>query len=188
MGKAARRLPLEDLVTAYVPPGAAVGLGGLHFHNTPMALVCELIRQEVPIGRLTPPLDGSVNADQLIGAGLVEEVQIAYLGLEVFGMAHRFRAAAERGTLRVRDCEEAGFVLAIAAGAAGLPFAVLPSGFLPRSGDAPTVADVNPDDYRMVEDPFTQARHVAVRAIAPDVSLIHCQLIDRRGNCGFLGG
>jgi glutaconate CoA-transferase subunit A len=153
-----------------------------------MAMVRELIRQEIPIGRLVPPADGSINADQLIGAGLVEEVHAPYVGLEHFGMAGRFRAAAEAGTLKVRECEEAGFMLGLLAGAAGQPFVTLPEGFMPEDSGTPTVTSVNPGDYRPVEDPFTGRVHVAARAITPDVAVIHCQVIDRRGNCGFLGG
>jgi len=188
MGKIATRLPLAECVATHVRRDGVVGIGGLHFHNTPMAMVREIIRQEIPISRLIPPLDGSLNADQLIGAGLVEEVQIAYLGLEHFGMAGRFRAAAESGRLRVRDCEEGGFVLGLAAAAAGQPFGALPAGLIAPAGGVPGIATANADDYRPVIDPFTGREHMAVRAIAPDVALIHCQLIDARGNCGFLGG
>lgn len=188
MGKIAERKDLEACISDLVKPRSVVGLGGLHFHNMPMALVRELVRQEVEIARLVPSIDASIDADVLIGAGLVEEIQVAYMGLEIYGLAPRFRAAAEAGRLRVRDCEEAGFGLAVAAGAAGLPFATLPLGFIPEGEGLPTVASVNRDDYREVEDPFTGRVHTAVRAIAPDVALIHCQAIDRYGNCGFLGG
>jgi len=187
MGKIASRLPLEALVSTYVRAGCSLGLGGLHYHNTPMAVVREIIRQRIPLGLLIPPLDGSLNADQLIGAGLVAEVQVAYLGTENFGLAGRFRAAVEAGRLRVRDCEEAGFTLALQAGAAGLPFAALPSGFLPRVGTLPGVAAVNPTDYQPITNPFSGEAEMLVRAIAPQVAAIHCQYIDRRGNCGFLG-
>lgn len=188
MGKIAERMELEACVSELVPREAVVGLGGLHFHNLPMALVRELIRQDVRISRLIPSIDGSIDADLLIGAGLVEEVQIAYLGLEIYGLAPRFRAAAEAGRLRVRDCEEAGFALGLTAAASGQPFAAFPEGFFPENGSLPTVRSVNPDDYQDVENPFTGTRHTLIRAIVPDVTLIHCQAIDARGNCGFLGG
>ena len=187
MGKLTRRLTHEAMIAEFVSPGAHVALGGLHFHNTPMVLVRELIRQGVYLGCLTPPLDGSVNADMLIGAGLVAEVQVAYLGAEIYGLAPRFRAAAEARSIRVRDMEEAGYTLAVEAGAAGLPFAALPEGFLPHEGDIPTVASVNPQDYQRVLDPFSGAEVGVVRAIKPDVTLVHCQLVDEQGNCGFRG-
>jgi glutaconate CoA-transferase subunit A len=187
MGKLGARTTLSALVGDHVPRNACVALGGLHFHNTPMALVRELIRQQVPIATLVPPLDGSINADQLIGSGLVEEVQLAYLGAEVFGLAPRFRAAVEAGSLRVRDCEEAGFTLALQAGAAGLPFAALPPGFMPAGTAPPTTAAVNPHDYREIVDPFSGREIYVVRAIRPHVALLHCQFVDARGNCGFLG-
>jgi glutaconate CoA-transferase subunit A len=187
MGKLARRVELEALVSEHVDAGCSLALGGLHFHNTPMAAVRELIRQSVAIGRLIPPVDGSINADQLIGAGLVEEIHTAYVGLEHFGMAPRFRAAAESGALRVRETEEAGFMLGLQAAATGLPFVVLPEGFFPPPGSEPTVPDVNRVDYREIEDPFTGRRHHAARAVKPDVAIVHCQAIDARGNGGFLG-
>ena len=123
MGKLSRRLRLEECVAEYIRDDDAVAIGGLHFHNTPMALVREVIRKRVRLGSLIPPIDGSINADQLIGAGLVDEILSAFVGLEIFGLAPRFRASVEGGDLRVREFEEAGFALAIVAGAAGLPFA-----------------------------------------------------------------
>lgn len=188
MGKRHAEIPLDECVSAFIRPGCELALGGLHFHNTPMAFVREIIRQRIPLARLIPPVDGSLNADQLIGAGLVAEVHTPYVGLEHFGMAGRFRKAAETGALKVRETEEGGFIFGLMAGAAGLPFAALPAGFMPEGGPAPTVVSVNPGDYRAIEDPFTGQRIIAARAIRPDVAIIHCQVIDARGNCGFLGG
>jgi glutaconate CoA-transferase, subunit A len=187
MGKIARRLSLEALVNEFVPPHKTVALGGLHFHNTPMALVRELIRQQVAIACLVPPLDGSINADQLIGTGLVKQVLVAYLGAEIYGLAPRFRAAVEGGSLTVRDFEEAGYTLALQAGASGLPFAALPTDFLPSDQQLPTVGSVNSQDYRALNDPFTGEQTFVVRAITPDVALVHCQFVDTLGNCGYLG-
>ena len=169
MGKIARQFTLEDLIAAHVLPGTSVDLGGLHFHNTPMALVREIIRQKIGLSLLIPPLGGSINADQLIGAGLVEALRFAYVGGEIFGLAGRFRAAAEAGTICLRDCEEAGFTLALRAGAAALP-----RGFLPIAGDIPTALSVNPLDYQTIIDPFSGAPTVVVRAITPAVAPI-CQ-------------
>jgi len=187
MGRLAAQRSLEELVERDVPRDATIAIGGLHFHNTPMALVREMIRQRVGIDRLIPPVDGSINADQLIGAGLVREIHTAYVGLEHFGMAPRFRAAAERGTLIIRETEEAGFLLGLHAGATGLPFVVLPEGFFPAGADVPTVPSVNDVDYREIVDPFTGRVHHAARAIAPDLAIVHCQLIDSFGNGAFLG-
>lgn len=188
MGKVPQQLDHEQLVATYVKSGCSLAIGGLHFHNTPMVLVREVIRQEIKIDRLVPPIDGSINADLLIGAGLVSSVQVAYLGLEIFGLANRFRAAAECGKIEVRDMEEAGFALAMVAGSQGQPFASLPKGFFPKECERPRVVDVNKVDYAEVMDPFTGELNWVVKALRADVSMIHCQVIDRDGNCGFLGG
>lgn len=187
MGRAAKQCGLEELVSAHVPGDGVVAIGGLHFHNTPMALVREIIRNRIPIARLVPPVDGSINADQLIGANLVGEIHTPYMGLEHIGMAPRFRAAVEGGTLRVRETEEAGFMFGIQAGAGGLPFAVLPEGFFPEDEGIPTVPTVNRVDYAEIVDPFDGKRHHVARAIVPDVALLQCQLVDAEGNLGYLG-
>ena len=187
MGKIARQLSLETLVSEYIPPHQTVAVGGLHFHNTPMALVRELIRQKTEIACLVPPLDGSINADQLIGAELVDQVLVAYLGAEIYGLAPRFRTAAEQGTVRVREFEEAGYTLALEAGATGLPFAPLPTDFMVVESDLPTIEKVNSWDYQTVDDPFSGTQTSVVRAITPDVTLLHCQFVDASGNCGYLG-
>jgi glutaconate CoA-transferase subunit A len=190
MGKLARETNLSELVGSYVRPGVDLAIGGLHFHNTPMAAVREIVRQQTQLGLLIPPIDGSINADLLIGAGLVEEIIAPYVGFEQFGMAGRFRAAAERGRLRVRETEEVGFVFGLLAGATGVPFAVLPAGIFPedKEGSPPNIPKVNRNDYATVVDPFSRRTVTVARAIRPDVALIHCQLVDRRGNGGFLGG
>jgi glutaconate CoA-transferase subunit A len=187
MGRLPVEVSLEELVAERVPRDATIAIGGLHFHNTPMAVVREMIRQEIKIDRLIPPVDGSINADQLIGAGLVREIHTAYVGLEHFGMAPRFRAAAESRTLEIRETEEAGFLLGLHAGATGLPFVVLPEGFFPAAGDIPTIPAVNHVDYREIVNPFTNRLHHAALAIAPELAIVHCQLIDAGGTGAFLG-
>jgi glutaconate CoA-transferase subunit A len=64
---------------------------------------------------------------------------------------------------------------AYAAGASGLPFAVL-RGY--RGTDLP---GVNPA-IKEIACPFTGERLAAVPAIRPDVAIIHAQKADRRGN------
>lgn len=187
MGTKTRQIDLAEAVEGYLAPGSTLAIGGLHFHNTPMALVREVIRQEVEIGCLVPPVDGSINADQLIGAGLVRELFCPYVGFEAFGMAGRFRAAAESGRLAVRECDEMGYVHGLLAGAAGLPYAPLPAEMFPDGDRPPSVPQVNPTDYRRVVDPFTGTEHVATRAVRPDLAFLHCQVVDRRGNGGYLG-
>ncbi|HUZ87874.1 MAG TPA: CoA-transferase [Candidatus Baltobacterales bacterium] len=172
-----------DAVARFVPDGCHVlAVGGMHLHNNPMTLVFEVIRQSRHIGRLVTSPSASLNADVLIGAGLVGEVATSYVGFEHLGLAPRFRSAAENGTLKVLDLCEAAITHGLLAGAGGMPFAVLPQGL--------ELADVwraNPECYRMIPDPFGQAPVLVVSAIRPDVTVIHAAEADKHGTAWLAG-
>src|SRR5205823_5400223 len=65
---------------ALIPPGARVALGGNTFHRAPAAAVHELVRQRTPVELIKTA--GAYEVDLLVGAGLVERVQAAYVGFE----------------------------------------------------------------------------------------------------------
>lgn len=172
-----------DAVARWVPDGCGVlAVGGMHLHNNPMALVFELVRQDRHVRRLVTSPSASLNADVLIGAGLVGEIATSYVGFEHLGLAPRFRSAAEAGTLKVLDLCEAAITHGLRAGAGGMPFAVLPHGL--------ELADVwraNPESYRMIVDPFGQAPVLVVSAIRPDVAVVHAAEADEHGTAWFAG-
>lgn len=172
-----------DAVARWVPDGCGVlAVGGMHLHNNPMALVFELVRQDRHVRRLVTSPSASLNADVLIGAGLVGEVATSYVGFEHLGLAPRFRSAAEAGTLKVVDLCEAAITHGLRAGAGGMPFAVLPQGL-----DLADVWRANPESYRMIVDPFAQAPVLVVSAIRPDVAVVHAAEADERGTAWFAG-
>lgn len=176
---------LPEAIATFVPPTVqSLVVGGMHLHNMPMALVRELIRQRDGrwIHRLLAGPAQGLAADLLIGAGLVREALVSYIGFEHLGLAPAFRRAAESGALAVRDVEAFGLMEAVRAGAGGLPFATLPAA-LGRT-DLP---GRNPAFYRPITDPFTGAPAYAIPAIRPQVALIHCQEADAYGNGIFKG-
>lgn len=176
---------LQQAITEFVPAEVeSLVVGGMHLHNMPMALVRELIRQRAGrrIDRLLAGPAQGLAADLLIGAGLVREALVSYIGFEHLGLAPAFRRAAETGALTVRDVEAFGLMEAIRAGAGGLPFATLPA-VLGRT----SLPEQTPDFYRPITDPFTGAAAYAIPAIRPQVALIHCQEADVYGNGIFKG-
>lgn len=175
-----RFLDPEQAVAGLVPAGGVVAVGGMHATAAPMALVRELARQRVGIGRLVTSPSTSIQADLLIGEGLVEELVAPYVGFEDLGLAPRFRRAVEEGTIRLLESDEGGLTHALYAGAGGLPFVPLPRA-IGRS-DVPRSC---PELYREVEDPFTGERCWAIRALRPDVALIACAEADEEGNVAF---
>jgi len=175
-----RFLDPAEAVDELVPAGACVGVGGMHTTSAPMALVRELARRELRIGRLVTSPSTSIQADLLIGAGLVDELVAPYVGFEDLGLAPAFRRAVEQGTGRLLESDEGGLTHALYAGSAGIPFVPLPPGI--ERSDIPASC---PELYREVDDPFTGERRWAIRALRPDVALIACAEADEEGNVAF---
>jgi len=171
---------LEEGIAELVSDGDTVALEGFT-HLIPHAAGHELIRQRrrgLTLIRLTP----DVIYDQLIGAGCATRLVFSWGGNPGVGSLHRLREAVEQGwpePLELEEHSHAGMAAAYAAGAADLPFAVL-RGYagtdLPRHT---TVA--------FVDCPFTGERLAGVRALRPDVGIVHAQRADRQGNVQLWG-
>lgn len=173
---------LAGAVAESIPAGSTLAVGGMHLHNNPMAVVFELVRQGRRIERLITSPSAALNADVLIGAGLVKEVATSYIGFEHLGLAPCYRRAAESGAVKVLGLDEASITHALHAGAAGMSLAVLPRGL--------ELADVwrsNPESYRMIDDPFGGQPVLVVKALRPDVAVIHAAEADENGTAWLAG-
>ena len=177
---AGRFVSPEQAIASFAPPGGTVGVGGMHMTAAPMALVRELVRTRVQVGCLVTSPSASLQADLLIGAGLVGELVSPYVGFEDLGLAPCFRRAAETGSLRIVECDEGGLTHALYAGSGGIPFVPLAPGI--ERTDVPAAS---PEFYKEVEDPFTGDKRWAIRALRPDVALIACAEADEEGNVAF---
>jgi glutaconate CoA-transferase, subunit A len=176
----AEHLTLTEAVRELVTDGDSVALEGFT-HLIPFAAGHELLRhgqRELELIRMTP----DVIYDQLIGMGVARRLVFSYGGNPGVGSLHRFRDAIENGWPHVIEVEEhshAGMANAYAAGASGLPCALM-RGY--RGTDLVARTRVEP-----VKCPFTDEQLVAVRALRPDVAIIHAQEADRRGNVQLWG-
>lgn len=174
-------MPLEEAISRFVRDGTTVALEGFT-HLIPFAAGHELIRQErrdLTLVRMTPDLV----YDQLIGTGCARKLIFSYGGNPGVGSLHRFRDAVENGwprSLELVEHSHAGLANAYAAGASDLPFGVL-------RGHAGTDLATRNDDVGSVACPFTGERLSAVRAVRPDVTVIHAQRADRQGNVQLWG-
>jgi glutaconate CoA-transferase subunit A len=167
---------LKD-AAALIPAGASLGLGGIHAHNGPMALIREIIRRGTGELTLIPNVSVGLPAELLIAAGAVKRIYASYVGLEHHGLAPAFRQAGQDGTIEIHDVDEPFSVYSMRAGAASLPFMPFPFGH-----EAVDVVRLNPDDYRTVTDPFTGRETIVVRPLNPDFGLIHVPRADQFGN------
>ena len=177
-------LNLAEAVAAHVQDGDSVAMEGFT-HLIPFAAGHEIIRQkrrELSLIRMTPDLI----YDQLIGAGCARKLTFSWGGNPGVGSLHRFRDAVENGWPRPLEIEErshSDMANAYVAGASNLPFAVL-RGY--TGSDFPRVND----RIRSVTCPFTGEVLAATPAVRPDVTVIHAQKADDKGNVllwGILG-
>jgi glutaconate CoA-transferase subunit A len=172
----ARITSLKDAVREIVRDGDVVALEGFT-HLIPFAAGHEIIRQhrrDLTLVRLTP----DVIYDQLIGAGCAKKLVFSWGGNPGVGSLHRLRDAVENGwpgPLAIEEHAHAGMAAAYAAGASGLPFGLL-RGYL--GSDLPKYND----RVKFIDCPYTGERLATVPAVRPDVSVIHAQKADRRGN------
>ena len=174
MGAGARRpaVALAETLASAVADGALVACGGGELQRKRMAAVRELTRLGRRELRVATML-GSADVEVLLGAGAVAEVHSAGVALE--GLAPRWREARQSGSPRVVEWLEGSFVAAIQAAALGLDSMPWPAGL---GTDLP---QVNPW-LKEAADPHTGAPVLAVRALAPDVALIHVPAVDAEGN------
>lgn len=176
--------PLREAVSSLVRDGDTVALEGFT-HLIPHAAGHEIIRQskrDLTLVRMTPDLI----YDQVIGMGLARKLIFSWGGNPGVGSLHRFRDAVEREwprTLEIEEHSHAGMANAYVAGASNLPFALL------RGYTGSDLPKVNPN-IRFIDCPFTGERLAAIPSVRPDVTVIHAQKADRRGNVllwGILG-
>jgi glutaconate CoA-transferase subunit A len=172
---------LADAVRLAVRDGDTVAMEGFT-HLIPFAAGQEVIRQgrrDLTLVRMTP----DVIYDQLIGAGCAARLVFSWGGNPGVGSLHRFRDAVENGwprPLAIEEHSHAGMANRYAAGASGLPFAVM-------RGYAGTGLVEQSDTIKPVTCPFTGESLMAVSALNPDVAIIHAQRADRAGNVQLWG-
>jgi len=172
---------LPAAIAELVEDGATLALEGFT-HLIPVAAGQEIIRQgrrDLTVVRMTP----DIVYDQMIGAGCVRKLIFSWGGNPGVGSLHRFRDAVENGwpqPLEIEEHSHAGMANRYAAGAAGLPFAVL------RGYRGTDLAEQTPT-LAPITCPFTGEELTAVPAINPDVSIIHAQQADHAGNVMLWG-
>jgi glutaconate CoA-transferase, subunit A len=174
-------LSLEEAVREYVHDGDVVALEGFT-HLIPFAAGHEIIRQgrrDLTLVRMTPDLI----YDQMIGMGCAVKLEFSWGGNPGVGSLHRFRDAVENGwpaPLELEEHSHAGMANRYAAGASGLPFAVL-------RGYAGSALFDETASLKTIECPFTGETLAAVSALNPDVAVVHAQRADVDGNVQLWG-
>ncbi|MGZ8494578.1 MAG: CoA transferase subunit A [Candidatus Binatia bacterium] len=172
---------LEAVISTHIRDGMSIALGCGLESLIPFAASHEIIRQRRKDLTLIGPIS-DIQFDQLIGAGCVRKIQASWVGNVAAGLGHNFRRAAEHGqpvALEIEEHSNFTIGLALQAAAMGLPF--LPT----RSIKGSDI--VKEPHFAGVHCPFTGAELVAVRAIRPDIAILHVQRADTQGNAHVWG-
>ncbi len=173
-----KRMTEQEAIGRFLHPGDYLGIELYGTCRCPMSLTREIVRQG--IGPLGLAGQGVHEADLLLAAGLVEELDFTYIGLEVFGVSPAVRRAVERGGVKnVVEWSNGALSWRFKAAAMGVPF-------------LPTRSMLGTDTLvwssaKVVRCPFTGEPLALLPALVLDVGLIHVHRADRYGNCQIDG-
>jgi glutaconate CoA-transferase, subunit A len=157
----------------------------------PFAAGHEIVRQKKRELTLIGPIS-DILFDQIIGAGCARAVITAWVGNVMMGSAYNFRRAVEEranpedgntagDSFRVFNMTNFTLALALQAGAMGVPF--LPT----RTAMGSDVPKGNHFFYQVFSPFEGKEPLLAVRALHPDVTIVHVQRADAEGNAHCWG-
>ena len=170
-------MTIDDAVSS-IESGMTIGIGGWGSRRKPMALVRALLRTDVT--DLTVVAFGGPDVGLLAAAGRIRRLVYGFVSLDSIPLDPLFTQVRERGGLEIEEYDEGMFVAGLRAAAQRLDF--LPT----RAGLGSDVLPANPH-LKTVASPYGDDVYVAMPALPLDVSLVHMNRADARGNVQFLG-
>ena len=173
-------LSMRETIAEFIRDGDSVAMGLQMEQMIPFAAGHEIIRQRKRDLRLIGPIS-DILFDQLIGAGCVKDVVAAWVGNVMMGSAYNFRRAVEEDGTKIFNMTNFSIALGLQAGAMGVPF--LPT----RTAMGSDVPKGNHFFYSIVSPFEPKETLLAVRAIVPDVTIVHVQRADEQGNAHCWG-
>jgi len=159
---------------------STIGFGGNTLNRAPMSFVREIVRQQKRNLHVIKTA-GGMDVDMLSLGGCATSVDAGFVSYETkYGLANNYRKAVQEG--RIKANEHACYTVISALRAASIGVSFMPVKGLVGSD----LIEAN-DYFKEVVCPFTQNRYTTVKAIEPDVCVIHVQECDKHGNAKILG-
>ena len=165
---------------ALIKDGDTIGIGGNVLHRAPMSLVREIIRQQKKKLKLVKTA-GALDVDMLCLANCVQSVDAGFISYESeFGLANHYRKAVQDGIVKGNEHACYTVMSALRASIYGIPF-------MPVYGLKESDLVEKNDYFTKIKDPFSSEQVTVVKAIRPDVTIIHVQEADQHGNAIIYG-
>jgi acyl CoA:acetate/3-ketoacid CoA transferase alpha subunit len=167
----------REAVKRFVKDGDYIGVELYGTVRCPMSVIREIVRQGKKNLRLAG--QGLLEIDFLVAAGLVEAMDITYVGYEVLGLSNILRRAAESGKVKLVEWSNAAMSWRFKAAAMGVPF-------IPVRSMLGTDT-LKYSSAKVVKDPFTGIAVTLLPALILDVGIIHVHRADKYGNAQIDG-
>jgi acyl CoA:acetate/3-ketoacid CoA transferase alpha subunit len=167
----------REAVKRFVRDGDYIGVELYGTVRCPMSVIREIVRQGKKNLRLAG--QGLLEIDFLVAAGLVEAMDITYVGYEVLGLSNILRRAAEGGKVKLVEWSNAAMAWRFKAAAMGVPF-------IPVRSMLGTDT-LQYSSAKVVKDPFTGIAVTLLPALILDVGIIHVHRADKYGNAQIDG-
>jgi glutaconate CoA-transferase subunit A len=163
-------------LVASIKPGMLLAIPP-DYSGVSIAATRALLRAGTRDLRLIAVPTSGLQADLLIGAGRVAELEAAAITFGEAGPAPRFVEAIKTAAIRMRDTTCPAVHAALQAAEKGIPF-------MPLRGLVGSDILKHRADWRLERNPFASGddQIVFLPAIRPDVALFHAPLADRDGN------
>ena len=173
-------MTMKEAISKFVHSGDTLFIAGAQ-HGEPSAAVHEIIRQRIDHLTLISALMST--ASFLVGEGLLDKMITGYMHQDDKRSYAIAKAQANNRLPVFEESSHFGIALALHAGQMGIPF-------MPTKGLVGSDMLKYNENLKSIKCPFTGVNLCAVRAVVPDVGIIHTQRADAEGNAhrwGSLG-
>jgi len=179
-----KRVSLSEAVSS-IPDGSHIALGGFAITRCPIAFVHELIRQKKRNLTVSQCIVG-METDLLVAAGCVSHLIYGGGSLDHFGLVEAINRAIARKTITIEEYSSLSICYKYLAGALGLPFMPIKS---VMGSDIHRNLKREGADKLIVEStcPFSGEKLLFLKALNPDVTILHVNQCDEEGNAIIYG-
>lgn len=174
-----RIMKLTDAVRE-IPNGAEIALGGFAITRSPVAFICEMLRQGKKDLNVYQPIV-CMATDMLVGAGAVKKLSYGGGSLDRFGRMERINEAFEEGLIDAREFSGLSLTYRFLAGSLGIPF--IPTKTIFGTDILNNLIMKNDDSVMVTSSPYdSEDKLVYIKALNPDYAVIHAPYADEKGN------